>query len=218
MASIRIPIVTAFYQEYLNDQDSAAFIKKVCRHYLPATLERLVEHPVATVRRAAVLALGFVGSYESNATLGRAMTDKDARVRRLAQSGIRRLWCRDGDDRLRQRLAAIVHLNTSRQYAEAVKSATSLIEYAPWLAEAWNQRAQGYYGMGRMADSIRDCRQALEINPYHFEAATGMGQCSLHLGDSRAALECLRRALRLNPELEGVRAGIETLERTLRQT
>ena len=64
--------------------------------------------------------------------------------------------------------------------------------------------------------SIRDCRQSLEINPYHFPAATGMGKCYLQLGDRVAALEAFRRALRLNPGLEDVRAHVVYLQRALK--
>ena len=36
-------------------------------------------------------------------------------------------------------------------------------------------------------------------------------------GDQLHALEAFRRALALNPELEGIRANIQFLERTLRR-
>ena len=65
----------------------------------------------------------------------------------------------------------------------------------------------------QFADAIRDCHEALEINPYHFVAATLMGQAYLELENPVSALECFRRALRLNPDLEGVRAHINRLTR-----
>ena len=68
--------------------------------------------------------------------------------------------------------------------------AEQLVDMAPWFAEAWNQRAIALYGLGRYLQSIDDCRQALEINPYHFGAAAGMGQCHLHRGDMDQALSC----------------------------
>ena len=72
--------------------------------------------------------------------------------------------------------------------------------------------------MGRFRESIHDCQQALEINPYHFGAAAGMGQCYVQLGEYQTALECFRRALRLNPSLEGVRANIAHLERAVEKS
>ena len=91
-----------------------------------------------------------------------------------------------------------------------------MIEEAPWLAEGWNQRALALYGTGRYDAAIHDCTQTLEMNPYHFGAATGMAQCHLKLGNRPHALECFRRALRLNPNLEGVRAHVLYLQRTLK--
>ena len=65
--------------------------------------------------------------------------------------------------------------------------------------------------------AIRDCHQALEINPYHFTAAAGMGQCYLLQDNPVAALEAFRRALRLNPGMEEVRAQVVRLQRSLKE-
>ena len=65
--------------------------------------------------------------------------------------------------------------------------------------------------------AIRDCHQALEINPYHFTAAAGMGQCYLLQDNPVAALEAFRRALRLNPGLEEVRTQVVRLQRSRKQ-
>jgi tetratricopeptide (TPR) repeat protein len=96
-----------------------------------------------------------------------------------------------------------------------VRRATGLIEEAPGIAEAWNQRAVAYDLLQDAAHSIRDCHQALELNPYHFAAALGMAHCYLRLGKARQALEAFRRALRLNPNLEAARAQMVRLQRTL---
>lgn len=206
-----------FYQAYLVNQDSATFIKRVTEYYTLATLERLVAGSVREARRAAALALGLVGDYEINAALGRALVDEDRTVRTLAENGIRNVWRRIGAGAQRQQLSVIIRLNNAQQYGDAIAQATRLIDAAPWLAEAWNQRAIAFYCTSRYGDAISDCHQALELNPYHFDAATGMGQCYLQLGDEQGALESLRRALKLNPSLEGVRAGVEYLSRARKQ-
>jgi tetratricopeptide (TPR) repeat protein len=213
----RTPQIQDFYQSYLNDQDTAEFVRKVAQRYTVGTLERLTGHGRREVRRGAALALGLLADYASNAALGRCLTDEDRIVRTIAENGIRSLWRRPGSEPIRQRLAKLIRYNSTTRYKEAVRAATQLIEDAPQCAEAWNQRAVAYYNLGRFTDSINDCHQALEINPYHFDAATGMGQCYLQLGDPLAALECFKRALRLNPGLEGVRAGAVYLERTLKK-
>lgn len=201
------------YREYLDSQDSAAFVRRVSQSYTPGTLQRLAGSPQREVRRAAVLALGFVGDYGVNHTLGRALFDDDRTVRLLAENGIRSVWSRAGTEEQRQQLGLITRLNAGQNYREAVEKATRLIDNAPWFAEAWNQRAIARFNLGQFAESIRDCHQALEINPYHFIAAVGMGQAYLELNNPVSALESFRRALRLNPDLEGVRVQVVRLAR-----
>ncbi len=211
----RMPRLLSLYQDYLVDQNTARFVERVGKHYTIGTLERLAIWPAAQVRRAAVFALGLMADYESNAVLGRALSDSDRGVRLAAENGIRSLWCRFGSQGQRQLLQIIIQLNTSGQFKEAIRCASVLIEEVPRFAEAWNQRAIACYSLGLYRQAIADCRQALELNPYHFGAAAGMGQSYVQLGDYHQALECFRRALRLNPNLEGVRANIQHLQRTL---
>ncbi len=212
----RTPALHGVYHQYLVDQNASRFRRHVAKRYTVGTLERLAAVGDRMTRRAAVLAIGQLGDYNSNAALGRALHDDDRGVRMLAEARIRQLWCRAGTSPQRRQLDTIVELNAAGQFDEATERATRLISEAPWLAEAWNQRALALFNNGRYAESIHDCTQALEINPYHFGAATGMGQCQLKLNNRSAALECFRRALALNPNLEGVRAHVLYLQRTLK--
>lgn len=214
---IRLPLLDFFYQRFLDDQNAAAFVRTVGARYTCASLERLLIHRSRTCRRAAALALGYLGTYDSNAELGRALQDQDRGVRTLAENAIRAVWCRAGTPLQQKMLERAIRENVAKKYDKAYAIADELVDVSPWFAEAWNQRAISQYGLGRYSDSIYDCRQALEMNPYHFGAAAGMGQCWLNLGDPDEAIDCFRRALRLNPELEGVRAAMQSLERARRR-
>lgn len=209
--NVRVPRLLGFYQEYLDLPDSAIFISKVSRWYVQGTLERLAEHDDRETRRAAVLALGFVADYNANSTLGRALMDDDRTVRTLAENSIRCVWTRVGNEAQRNELNAIMRLNAAQQFAKVIRRASKLIETDPDLAEVWSQRAFAHHALGNFAESIRDCHEALEINPYHFVAAMGMGRAYLELDNPVSALECFRRALRLNPDLEGIRAQVVRL-------
>ncbi len=209
----RTPFLSALYQQYLDNQDSAGLIRKISQCYTHGTLQRLAENQNREVRRAAVLALGFVGDYTSNHVVGRALLDDDRTVRMLAENAIRSIWTRAGNEEERQELGIVIRLNAAAQYQEAIYKATELVETAPWFAEAWNQRAVARFNLGQFTESIRDCHQALEINPYHFVAATSMGQSYLELKNHVSALESFRRALRLNPDLEGIRLQVVRLAR-----
>jgi len=161
------------------------------------------------------LSLGHLGTYEANATLGRALNDRDRGVRLLAENGIRAVWTRCGNSQQNSDVCSIVSLNIAKRFDEALSLATRFLRNCPWYAEAWNQRAIANYCLESFDASVQDCHQALELNPYHFAAAAGMGQSYLKLGCQAMALESFRRALKLNPNLEGVRANVSYLARTL---
>ena len=209
------PLVNEIYARYLADENTAAFISAVSQRYLIGTLERLAEYGAVVTRRAATLALSYVATYESNTVLGRALHDSDRCVRLIAENGIRELWERDGSLDHQERLKVMIRLNASQQFESAAAAATELIEEAPWFAEAWNQRAIAFFHIDRYEESANDCHQTLELNPYHFGAAVGMAHCYLELDDVFAALESFRRSLKLNPDMEEIRAQVEHLERML---
>jgi tetratricopeptide (TPR) repeat protein len=209
----RIPLLLRQYREYLDHQDSTVLVDNVSQHYALGTLQRLAESRDRQVRRAAVLALGLMGDYSVNHTLGRALLDSDRTVRTLAQNGIRYVWTRAGNGQQRHQVQALIRLNATRQYQEVIRLATDLIDAAPWFAEAWNQRAIARFHLRQFHESICDCHQALELNPYHFAAASGLGHAYLELGNYVSALESFRRALRLSPDLEAVRVQVVRLTR-----
>jgi tetratricopeptide (TPR) repeat protein len=123
------------------------------------------------------------------------------------------VWARDGTQGDRRELDVLIRLGAAHQYEEVIRRATRLVEQSPSVAEGWHQRGTAYYALGQFVQSIRDCHEALEINPYHFIAATSMGRAYMELNNRVSALECFRRALRLNPDLEGVRVQVVRLAR-----
>lgn len=209
------PALEGFYHEYLETENSAAFVKAVADRYLLTTLARLARGGRHVTRRAAVMAIGFLGDFSHNPILGRALKDRDRAVRLLADSGIRQLWRRDGNRGQQRKLARVCRLNHNFQFQEAMEDATLLILEAPTFAEAWNQRAVACFGLRQFEDAANDCHQTLELNAYHFGAAVGMAHCYLELDEPLAALENFRRALALNPDLEEIRGQISKLQRTL---
>ena len=214
---LRQPRLLTFYQDYLERPDCRIFSTQVGQRYAVGTLQRLASHSRREVRRAAVLALGCLGDYESNSTLGTALLDEDRTVRILAENSIRQVWTRVAGDDERTQLHAIIRMNAARQFDKVVRLASDLIDRVPAFAEAWNQRAYAHHALGHYDQSVRDCHEALEINPYHFIAAVGMGRAYLELGNQPCALESFRRALRLNPDLEGVRVQAERLAKLVEE-
>jgi tetratricopeptide (TPR) repeat protein len=211
----RLTKLDTYYQRYLRNERSADFITNVWREYSIATLERLALAGRRVSRRAAALALGFLGDYDSSPVLVQALRDRDRAVRLLAEHGLRQLWFRAGNADQYQILLRLVRLNDNGQYQEAVDLASLLIDESPLLAEGWNQRAIGWFGLDDFEESAADCRQVLELNPHHFNSAMGLGHCYLQLDQPALALDAFRLALQLNPSLECVRSQIRQLERAV---
>lgn len=214
-SQLRSPVLDKFYQHFLNEERSADFIEQVSRRYSLATLERLADEGGRVTRRAAVLALGFLGDFDNNEIMGRALSDEDRAVRMLADHGIRQLWHRQGNPAEQSQLARIARLTEQDQMREAVDEASCLLDRNHDLGEAWSYRAVAYCALGDYESALVDCRETLQCNRFHFPAAIGLAHCCMKLDEVSGALAGFRLAVNINPELDGIRSKIRKLERLL---
>jgi len=187
------------------------FRHRLLSHYTEGTLQRLLDHPDAETRKAAVLGLGLAGTMDSNAHLARTLHDEDPSVARMATDALWQLWFRGGTPEQNDELQRILHLP---DFLQILAGLDDLVRESPRFAEVYNQRAILYFRRGEFGRSIADCDRALELNPFHFGAHAGMGQCYLKLRRPRAALRAFRLALETNPTLVHLTEMIETLERS----
>jgi tetratricopeptide (TPR) repeat protein len=190
----------------------ATFQDQVKARYTEGTLQRLLDSPAVEARRAAVLALGMIGTLESNSGLAAMLHDEDRRVRELASDALWALWFRADTDANGQELRRLLQETDARK---AIAGLDSLIARAPAFAEAYNQRAILYFRLEEYQRSIEDCQTVLQLNPHHFGAQAGLAQCCMKLKKARAALKAFRKAHELNPNLEGVEETIHFLENAL---
>lgn len=192
------------------------FHHAVAARYQEATLEKLLSDRTGEVRQAATLALGLLGSMRSSATLAARLHDEDPAVRELAADALWSVWFRadaPAHNKELQRLMQLEVVGVSPN--EVLAGFDALIRKAPRFAEAYNQRAILSFRLGEYGKAIADCERVLRLNAYHFGAASGMGQCFMKQKKLRAALRCYRRANRINPNLDGVRETIASLEKML---
>jgi tetratricopeptide (TPR) repeat protein len=185
---------------------------QVLAHYTEGTLQRLLAHSDAETRKAAVLGLGLIGTMDSNSHLARALRDDDPSVARMTADALWQVWFRGGTDEQNLELQRVLHLP---DFLQILAGLDDLVREAPRFAEVYNQRAILYFRRGEFGRSIADCERALELNPYHFGAQAGMGQCYLKLRKPQAALRAFRLALETNPTLTNLSETIETLERSV---
>lgn len=205
------PRLTTLYFAYLQLHDTRSFIQQVTQCYDESTLIRLTESMYVHTRRAAALALGFVGTYQANESLGTLLKDRDRSVRLIAEGSLKLVWARDGSEEQRQELYAVMRLISEHHFDEAVSRANILLDECPHYVEARNQRAIALFALNKFVECIEDSRMTLELNPYHFGAAIGMGHAYLQLRDQSSAIECFQQALFINPNLESVRRHVERL-------
>jgi tetratricopeptide (TPR) repeat protein len=207
-------LLADYFRRFLVDHDFEAFRDRVDARYSEVTLCRLlVDSPDVTIRRAAVVALSTLGSFSrSNPVLGRALRDSDLLVRRLAEDALWSVWSRADTPENNHTLERVKQLVGRGELIQAETLVSRLIVVAPHFAEAYNQRAIISFEQGRFAESARDCRRALDLNPFHFGALAGMAQCQLGLNRPIDALETLRRASKLQPYNTAVREHIRFVE------
>jgi tetratricopeptide (TPR) repeat protein len=190
----------------------AVFKHRVAERYTEGTLLRLLDHGDSDCRRAALLALGLLGTTNACPVIAARLRDGDREVAQMAADTLWTLWFRgdspDNNNEL-QRLARL------RDREKALAGLDALLMRAPDFAEAYNQRAIVYFRLKQFDRSIADCEKVLAMNPYHFGAQAGLGQCYLQMRKHRAALKAFRNALRINPHMDGVAETIRALENAL---
>ncbi len=164
--------------------------------------------PDASHRVDAVVWIASNGTAADEKLLRPRLTDDSAMVRDLAERGLWILWGRSGDanvDALMERGAAQMQ---TRQLTEAVTTYSEVIRRKPAFAEGWNRRATAFFLSGEFKRSLADCDEVLKRNPYHFGALAGSGQNWFHLEQYDKAIAAWRRALEVNPNLEGIEESI----------
>jgi tetratricopeptide (TPR) repeat protein len=188
------------------------FRDEVRAKYTEGTLQRLLASEDASCRRAAALAMGLIGTMRSNSATAAALKDDDHLVRKFAADSIWELWFRGGTDEQNWQLQQALRLP---ELIQALPALDDLVKAAPDFAEAFNQRAILHFRRGDYPRAVADCEAALRLNPFHFGAASGLGQCYQRMNKPRAALRAFKQALDIHPGLETVRDAVRELEAAL---
>lgn len=178
-------------------------------------LAALAQSDVPT-RLAGVERLGSIGlEADANRVLER-LGDDDPGVQAAASTAVWRIWSRSGDPKIDKLFSRGVEQMQESALDDALTTFDEIVRRKPAFAEGWNKRATIYFLLGENEKSLRDCDEVLTRNPKHFGALSGAGQIHLQLGNLRRALDFLRRAVEVNPNLDGPAQMIPLIEQRLR--
>jgi tetratricopeptide (TPR) repeat protein len=166
-------------------------------------------------RKRAIIQLAKVGEMADAEALVRALRDDDAVVRNYAEQALWIVWSRSGDAEIDKLFAEGLDHMQGRRAEAAIAVFTRIIQARPAFAEGWNKRATIYFLTGDLDRSLADCHEVLKRNPVHFGVLAGYGQIYLQRGEPEKALEYFKRALDINPNMEGVRINAAMIEHTL---
>ena len=84
-------------------------------------------------------------------------------------------------------------------YEAAESYLDQVVEAAPQYAEGYNQRAFARFLRGKYTESGTDLEKALELEPHHFGAMSGMYQILRIQNRHTAAMNFLQQAVTLHP-------------------
>lgn len=115
------------------------------------------------------------------------------------------LWLHSEDKTVNRLMAQGMIAMQRGALVRALERFNDIVERAPEFAEGWNKRATALYMMGRHRESVADVRRVLSLEPRHYGALSGLGLILVALGREEDALQWLRRALEVNPYLDGIR-------------
>ena len=135
----------------------------------------------------------------------------DPHAAALIETELRGIWSRSGSaavDLLRKRGQDALEAGDPEA---AIEHLTAAIDHAPDFAEPYVGRAAAYYLTGRAGPAIDDLRQALVLNPNHWEAMQGFAVLLEEMGREEDALEVWRRVNDMHPQNPEAKASVDRL-------
>ena len=175
-----------------------------------------IDHPQASTRRAGVARLVEIGAMADADRLHRRLWDPDPQVRSDADAALWKIWSRSGDPAIDKLFWHGIGQMQASRLDDALAAFNEVLRRKPEFAEGWHKRAIVHFLQGQHDQALADCDEALKRNRSHFGALSGAGQIHLRLGHAQRALEFFRRAVAINPNLQGPARLIPRLEEHVR--
>lgn len=144
--------------------------------------------------------------------LDRLATSEDEESAKILEDAVLKAWLRSGSATIDLLMQEAVEATNSKKYDVARKLLDAVVDLAPNYAEGWNKRATLSYLEDDYGGSAQDIKKALDLEPRHFGALSGLGMIMRELGDDGGALAAFREALKYHPFLHGAREAVKSLK------
>ena len=132
------------------------------------------------------------------------------------EASIDEIWSHSGSDTADLLTLRAVDLVASEDRNGALNLLEAALQAKPDYAEGWNKRATLFFLRGDYPSAMSAIRETLRHEPRHYGAWAGLGRILQQTGDDRRALDAYRRALAINPQLDGLKGEVDDLVKKLR--
>lgn len=136
---------------------------------------------------------------------------RSAEEGKAIEAAIQKVWIQSGSPSIDILMSRGLDAFNAKDYDRALFYFNEVVMLAPGFAEGWNKRATVFYLKNNYSVALKDLEQVLRLEPRHFLAMGGLGLMLDELGDKKGALEIFRRALLLDPWLDGAEHAEQSL-------
>jgi tetratricopeptide (TPR) repeat protein len=140
-------------------------------------------------------------------------TAEDESASKAVADSIERIWLHSGSPTVDLLFGRAMQAISKKNYDLALTFIDHVVEQAPDFTEGWSRRAFVHFQRNQVALALGDLRRALALDPNHFKALDGLSQVLREIGQSRAALQVLKRLQDVHPYWAGAAQAIEDLTR-----
>jgi tetratricopeptide (TPR) repeat protein len=128
---------------------------------------------------------------------------RSAEEGKAVEAAIQKVWLQSGSPSIDILMSRGLDAFNAKDYDRALFFFNEVVLLDPGFVEGWNKRAAVLYIKNNYSGALKDLEQVLRIEPRHFLAMGGLALMLEELGDKKGALEVFRRALEVDPWLEG---------------
>lgn len=140
--------------------------------------------------------------------LARAHSPQESKA---IESAIFDIWMQSGSPSIDILMSHGLDAFAAKDYDRALFYFNEVVALKPDFVEGWDKRAAIFFLKDKYAEALKDLEHVLQLEPRHFSAMGGLAVILEELGDKRGALDVYRRALKLNPYLDGAAQAEKSL-------